>query len=1071
MINEVELIVRKGDNTIYTSGIFGVNSSINKIYVGESTDNFLTCELYDALVGNEVDVYGESGYLDTVTITTSTVSCFAHPYSGTLEYSSDNPSLIDSGTYFTFMLGNGQEYYLDLYENESISQNWSFTDVSELKVVGSYSREFRIPLSDRNQQVLGAVGDVNYLSDETTDTLFNTKIPAEIRVNTLPIIKGHLRVMRAFKQRDRHTDVQVAFYSETPDLLRAIGEKKLKELNNISTLNHTCTYATVTDTTQPYLYSLIDRGQKWDETGTTGSRPILNAGNPVWAADLTPSVKWSWIFEQVMNDAGFTYDADDLLAVLENYYMPFITRTSLNDPVEFLFSAQLTANQSITSGGYLTGTTEFVDNANTYSADTFTAPADSVYYFIFWTTMFVASPVSNGRIVEIYLTDITDNVDYLAGSITNGSTGWQYIEGFTYNFFNLIAGHEYRVKYRIYNLAMLEIPVPQVFIFNTTPISGTGWRLTQVGDSTNNVPVTMSQLAPDVKQVDFLRDVIKMHNLVVVPDRSRDKHLIIQSMSNYLGGGNYVDWTSKLDTSKDITIESTTDLQKKTLKFTYSLGGDVASKFFNDVGGRTYGDYKIDGYQINSVTPANQFALGDTEIKLVTQSTPAQEIRGTDIAIPKFINDRGEFVAPFMRCLYNAGDALIRLTTGVDGAPVDLVAVPVLNHYSTVNATFADYDLNFAPETPLHDITSSPYNNLFNLYWRDYLNGIYSPQSRLMTASFALDLTDILSFSFADTIWIKDSYWRILDISDYKVGAKDSTTVKLIKVIDTSAICDLTPSGSLINGQITWIDGDGAPATGTEACCNAYDWFWSPAKSACFSNIIRRTNETTAVESRNIATIQAPVNALKSAIELNADISSQFSAYVGSQITIDKGNVGTLAAGRSLTLEGEQRGAALLGKNVLAKSGGLHLGGGWMTDSGSAPDGGQQWGILIHANKDVIGASGDELEMPVESIAGNRINLPDSTTWACVINANVRTASTFAHYMWSVHLSKDASGIASSLPPVLIGSDTNMSQIINLVIDTASDTSEHRISLEFTGAPFPVQVYAMMTTQYLQLRV
>jgi hypothetical protein len=1063
MINEVQLIVKKGtssnilnisDNPIF--GGIGEQRIITNAFANEMSLDDTSMILYNA-AGQSQNVFCNSIQQDTPSVGQTRFNfstIFAFDFR------------VSRGGYFIF--GNESEYYLDLYENESISQNWSFTDISEFATVGSYSREFRVPLSDRNQQVFGAVSDVNYLNDGTTDTLFNTKIPAEIRVNTLPIIKGHLRVMRAFKQLDRLTDVQLTFYSETPDLIRNIGDKKIADLTDISDLDHTCDYATVTDTTQEYLYSLIDRGQKWDETGTVGSRPVLNSSQPLFPADLTPSVKWRWIFEKIMSDAAFTYNADDLLVVLDNYYMPFITRTSLFDPTSYLFTAQITANQSITSGGFLTNTTELVDNDNVYASDTFTAPTDSVYYFVFWTTVFVSSPVFNTRIIEVYLTDTTTSTDYLAGSITNGNTGNQYISGYTPAFFTLIGGHTYRVKYRVYNGAMLEITVPQVFQYNAAPTQGTGWRLAQVGDVTNNLPIVMSEFAPDVKQVDFLRDIIRMHNLVIVPDRNRENHLIIQSMVNYLGSGNSLDWTSKLDVSKDITIESTTDIQRENLTFTYSLGGDVASKFFNDVGGRTYGDYKINGYQVNPSIPANQFATGDNTVKLTTQSTPAQEIRGTNIAIPKFINDKGEFVAPFMRCLYYADDAEIQLSDTVTSS---LVAVPVLNHYSTVNATISDFDLNFAPETPLHDITTNPTNNLFNLYWRDYLNAIYSPDARLMTASLALDLSDILTFSFADVIWIKDAYWRILNIADYKVGGSDSTVLKLLKVINNSASCELSPNGALISGQILWVNGAGDAASGTQECCSLYGWFWSPSKNACFGNIIRSTNATTATEARSISVTQAPVNALKSAVNLDADISSQFSAYVGAQITIDKGNIGTLAVGRSLTLEGENGGAALLGKNVLAKSGGLHLGGGWMNNSSSSVDGCQQWGVLIHANKDLINASGDELEMPIESIANNRINMPDDTTWTCVINANVRTVSTFAHYMWSVHLIKDAAGIASSLPPVLIGSDTNMTQVIDLVIDTASDTSEHRISLEFTGASFPIQMYAMMTTQYLQLRV
>ena len=137
MINEVHLIVRKGDGTTYTSGIFGVSVPLQKIYLNESTGSFLGCDIYNQLVGLEVDVYGASGFLDTVTITSVDVYCTSPPFSGTLEYTSANPSAIASGTSFVFTLGNGKEFYVDLYENESISQNWSFTDLAELKATGS----------------------------------------------------------------------------------------------------------------------------------------------------------------------------------------------------------------------------------------------------------------------------------------------------------------------------------------------------------------------------------------------------------------------------------------------------------------------------------------------------------------------------------------------------------------------------------------------------------------------------------------------------------------------------------------------------------------------------------------------------------------------------------------------------------------------------------------------------------------------------------------------------------------------------------------------------------------------
>lgn len=1065
MRNEVQLIVIKGDETLYQSGIYGVDSSQEKIYISETVD-WLGCDIYQQLIDQQgfIKVYGESGLLDTVQIDpSSSVACIAHPYSGTLRYISDNPSLIDHAAFFTFVLGSPTEAFLDLYENESIAQNWNFTDIAEFKVVGSYSRQFRIPLTQRNQEVLGAVGEVNYLSNENEDTLFNTKVPAEIRVNTLPIIKGHLRIMRAFKQLDKLVDVEVSFYSETPDLFRALGNKKLKDITTLVDLNHTNNTTTVFDTTQPFRYSLIDRGQKWDNTGTLNSRPINDPNNGVWSADLTPSVKWSWLFDAIMNDAGFTYEATDLMNTLDTYYMPFITRPTLQDPEEFKFAAVLQTDTFFSSGNYLSGTTEVFDNDNVYSSDIFTAPVTTNFYMLVWSSML--SHDSSSRILQIYFTDITTGTDYFAGSLASGFL--PVIDGYVVFALPAIATHQYRIKYKIFTGSMVPVTAPQPFYASTNPNGGTSWQCVAVGDVTTNIPIFMSQLAPDVKQIDFLRDVISMHNLAIIPDRTQPSRFIFQTMQDYIASGNQLDWTNKLDISKDIIVESTTDFQKQNINFTYSLGGDVASKFFNDVGQRTYGDYKINGYSVDATTEPNQFATGDTTIKLTTQSTPAQLIDGTAYAIPKFINDKGEFVNPAMRCLFIGGTADIQYR---DASGTTLQTIPLLSHYSTIQATYADNDLNFAPETPLHDITASPLNNLFNLYWRNYLNGIYSPQTRVMTANFALDLVDILTFSFADIIWIKDSWWRILEINDYKVGDSETTNVKLIKVVDTTAACELTPVGTLINGQVVWVDEDGNAADGTELCCDAYNWFWSPQKSACFSNIVRRTEVNTSLQSKNTNEIQAPINALKSALALNADLSSEFSAYVGADITIGANNLGTLAVGKHLLLDADKRGAVLLGKNVLAKSAGLHLGGGWITDSATNADGGQQFGIVMFSMKDNIAASMDTVELLIEGISGNHIELENSTSQVCTLTVNI-TYDTFTGYaIFYFRIEKDASGVCTASAPILYYQESTGTASASLIIDTTTNPNQHRLLFQAYGLGFPYSYIVVGSLQYTQLR-
>ncbi len=75
-----------------------------------------------------------------------------------LNFDNSNPFNFDftlaAGGYFLYDLS--KEYYLDLFVNESISQNWKFQDLNNLTAQGGFTREFRIPFSDTNQLALGA---------------------------------------------------------------------------------------------------------------------------------------------------------------------------------------------------------------------------------------------------------------------------------------------------------------------------------------------------------------------------------------------------------------------------------------------------------------------------------------------------------------------------------------------------------------------------------------------------------------------------------------------------------------------------------------------------------------------------------------------------------------------------------------------------------------------------------------------------------------------------------------------------------------------------------------------------
>jgi hypothetical protein len=277
-------------------------------------------------------------------------------------------------------------------------------------------------------------------------------------------------------------------------------------------------------------------------------------------------------------------------------------------------------------------------------------------------------------------------------------------------------------------------------------------------------------------------------------------------------------------------IYPTTDIQKASFKFTYASDGDYYNKFYAD-SGRTFGEYKIDQYDFDV---QNDFASGEEKIELAFASTPSNGITYTDVVCPRFLNEQGEFVKPKARILYYFANFSVNMYNGTAVVPT---SVKCLNNYSTMNANVGDLDLNFAPEVPLHTIIANPYNNLYNKYWRDYYREIYDGQARIMEAYFTLTLNDILTFKFSDKIWLMDSYWRILELSEYVVGGMDATKVKLIRILDINNLCNITPVSVSTNYLINWEDEEGNPAIIDEDCCLRFGYYWNGIgeRGACFA--------------------------------------------------------------------------------------------------------------------------------------------------------------------------------------------------------------------------------------------
>lgn len=918
---------------------------------------------------------------------------------------------------------------LELFENDIPTLNKFFDDIETLKTRGEFSQTFRVPFTDNNAAFFGNIADPNYLGFD-----FKTKITASISVSTIPIATGYCQVKNIIKKSDAHSEIELVFFSDARNLAAAIGDKKLADIVALPDLNHDMTRANVENPPANTLWTLIEKGARFSEAGEPNTRRITDLNNPLYVGELTPAVNWKWIFENILKDAGFVYEGATLDAILERYWMPFVNRQTvattdnvdntlfaIDTPSDYLFNALPQAIVNITQDAAMA---ETFDNGNNVSAGVFTAPFTGVYTFRF--------------VLQIKKTTVPANQSYGysfflnksgVGPLTavSGQTYMTVIVG-TSNTFNT-GTYERSYFLNTGDIVDLRLLMPFALGGGTEHTLGseTGWQLVTTSTAFQGSEVNLPLNAPDVKQIDFVRDVIRMHCLNISPDTNIPNLLYCEPFTDYIGSGQTHNYTKKIDYTgtRDVVIRPTTDIQNRNLTFTYKAGGEYLSDLYVKQGGRVYGERRIDNTE-------NDFATGDLKIELETRSTPSNEVNGTNIPIPKFVNEAGVFVSPFMRVLFNAGTAMLAIYDDATTVGV-MTEVPILNNFSALNPDVTDDDLNWAAETPVQFITAIPYNNLFNSYWAAYYNELYSDESRIMEAYFNLSTTDYFGLKGSDRLLIKDGYWRVLEISGFEIGSSEPTKMKLAKIVNVQPDCLYTPVAITLRRQVLFNGNGETNVAGDQTCCERYGYEWNAEKGECFALPTGRNNFL-----NNPQTISEALVSFERGTN-NVNEGSELVTISGDNNFIGAGDNASQINGYQNRIEANTGISQVTGVNVHARQQGLHFGAGEALGESQA-------GVLHFRGTGAFNSTGDEIELFVNS---QRLRLLDKTAWGCEIVVSLIDDANQAHSaVFGFLIYKDGTAEASAVTTI---AEHGAIHSIDLIIDTTTNTAEHRLLIRAQG--------------------
>jgi hypothetical protein len=948
---------------------------------------------------------------------------------------------------------DGGRAIVDLYGEDTISMSYSFSAIETLANQSELSKSFTIPATDQNCKIFGYQHLPNDFSSNGLSKNIRRKFFAYISVNTIPLLEGYVQFKSATLKDGMLGDFSIVFYGRSTALMSALGDLELKDLDyteNDVIMNLTdMALHNSGEYNNQVSWQLIDKGQAFRRYGFDGVGKIVDyplnqwigdsagaimTSNVMTPQDLTPMVSVEWIVNLInsqllFNQRRIVLSGSIISHIRDKLYIPFSnskeTKKGLNTNIGFLagIASQYTISWSLSGGLYrafIPTLTETQDTENAFNTATKTYLIEQSGVYLFNFRLFIESSI--GASLGAPASEITPRIKVVSPTLS--STTY-------YNALNVADTAQASMGISDTQTLMSVNTAPfSPFVYGGNAVNGSEGIFLIAGDevsievvstanpssngsvqAVNILQFTMSKHellgesidlavnAPQYKLTDFLRDLMKMHNAVLIPDHSGFDTMDMIPLTEYLSTGDIEDWSDKLHMDDPITITPSSEYQMRRQKFSWAQGADAASKAYTTAG-RTYGYLEL--YDTKS-----DFTQGENVISMTACSTPNQLLWGDNAwTLPKFINDEYAYVAPSARMLYinrnytyelSIRDAFFESawSSVADGEFKQYFEVSHVGQYYEPIPTFNTEDLNFGQEIPLHPVTQTSFNTLFYRYYSEYLAELYSEESKVMDASFMLNVSDIINLKYNTSIFIKDSYWRILEVNDYTLGENQVTKCKLIRKLDSVNIpesCQLTPVSVNALGIVQWEDADNNPVTGTELCCSKLGYYWDSVSNAC--NISRKDPKEPS-GGKPIST-----HAIDGLINVTSHPSN-----------VKDPAIVALLAGRDIKVYKSAPYTAAFGENLDVYKSGVWYGGG-----ADALNNRAAWGVMVFKMSGVFNAALDRLDfdaflIPLSSVFTARVTITGTQLSS---GLPINTWTFMGHGVYA----SDASGVLSVQDPL-----------------------------------------------------
>ena len=722
---------------------------------------------------------------------------------------------------------------IDLYNDIPISLNYNIADIKEpQKRNADYSKTITVPGTNNNNNLLSHIYEIGI------DRLFNPNHRTEARIlyDGIQVFKGYMRLAKIRKLKDEKVEYDMEIRGRLDDLFSNLIDKRLTDLT-WTDLDHVYNRANIitswsTAVGSNYVYPFIDYGYTMN--------PALLDVNHMFPAVY---IKEAW--DRVFHYAGFQYSSTFLTGTFfKSLIMPFTSEnmrlTAAQIAARDFKASRLTTDQTHVPFS-TSGTIEYfnnvfnddstgtdIDTGGNYNTSTgiYTVPANGYYYFTANLSIDgVATPNISNQYINYYIrvfpriivngtATYGNNYAITFGSalystpqtssnnpaITDAPLGWS---GF------LTAGQTVYIDYQAVLQANSNTPGSPLGNVNYQLRLKTGSYFYAKAEPVikDGDTVTFSNTLPqDMKIVDFLVSIIKMFNLYFEYDKDVPNKIYIEPRNDYYNSTRQ-DWSRKLDASKEPEIIPMGALNAKRYKFTYKSDEDVLNAMYQKTYGEVYTEKKKD--------VDNDFLKNEEKMEVIFSPTPQYGMQGTGRFYPaiysvdasmkivhnKTMNPRMLYYGGLKSC-----SSWYLVTNTAWGTA--LSTYPYCGMMDDPSAPSVSLDFE-APRqvfyTPDWQATYSN-NNLYNKYWRQFINEITDYNSSIVTAWFWLKPADIMEVDFRHVYHFLNQNFRLNKIYDYNPSALSLTKCEFIKIKEGIPFVSRT---AVINGAYIYTPGSG----------------------------------------------------------------------------------------------------------------------------------------------------------------------------------------------------------------------------------------------------------------------